>query len=179
MYYTSTNHYFTPAATLNHTTSFHFELDSGSLSASESSAPSSAVRFKISKYMRIFRDLVLEGPFMTHFFIISIPVQHPQKNHWQSETYHNATFRLGMLIVCFKIRVRMDRRFGGGPRSLWTFWAGCSSGTAGTARTERDLCPGPPAKELPRKHALCSLQWSMRPHVVFARHMYPNLCRSV
>jgi hypothetical protein len=45
--------------------------------------------------------------------------------------------------------------------------------------TELDLCPGPPAKELPRKHALCSLQWSMRPHVVFARHMYPNICCSV
>jgi hypothetical protein len=42
--------------------------------------------------------------------------------------------------------------------------------------TERDLCPGPPAKELPRKHALCSLQWRMRPHVVFARHMHPNMC---
>jgi hypothetical protein len=31
-------------------------------------------------------------------------------------------------------RVRRDRRFGGGPRSLGTFWAGCGSGTAGTAR---------------------------------------------
>jgi hypothetical protein len=106
MYYTSTNNYFTPAATLKHHTAFfHFELDSGSLSASETSAPSSAVRFKISKQMMIFRDLVFEGPFMTHFFIISIPVQHPQKNDWHSETYHNATFWLGMPIVCFKFRV--------------------------------------------------------------------------
>jgi hypothetical protein len=38
-------------------------------------------------------------------------------------------------------RVRRDRRFGGGPRSLGTFGAGCGSGTAGTAQLSVILYP--------------------------------------
>jgi hypothetical protein len=73
----------------------------------------------------------------------------------------------------FLTRVRRDRRFEGRPRSLGTFWAGCGSGTAGTARLSVTFVMGRPQRNSLVSTALCSLHWSMRPHVVFVRHMHP------